>query len=95
MVLNPTHRDIKKSIPYMEQMSWDEDLEVLARLGLSMNPITGEAERVTAIQGNPSMTITYDVDGNIDTLTKTIGAKTYTKTFTFTAGVLTDISAWV
>jgi len=93
-VKNPTHRDMKKTQIYMEQMSWDSEYEVLTRIPLTQNPISGDLERQVAIQGNPSMAFTWDVDGNLETITKTIGAKTYSKTFTWTDGNLTAISAW-
>jgi hypothetical protein len=44
---------------------------------------------------NPSTVLGYDGSNNLVTITKTIGATTYTKTLTYTAGVLTGISAWV
>lgn len=94
MTQNPTQRDIKKSIPYMESMSWDKDFEVMARLPLYVNPVTGNLDKATSVQGNASLTLTYDSDGNLQTLTKTIGATTYTKTFTWTNGSLTAVSAW-
>jgi hypothetical protein len=93
-VKNPDHRKLLKTPMYMENMSFDPDYEVLARIPLTLNPVTGNLERSSGIQGNPSMTLSYDGSGNLTTLTKTINAVTYTKTFTWDAGVLTDISAW-
>lgn len=79
----------------MENLSFDPVYEVLTRIPLTQNPISGNLERQIAIQGNPSMTLAYDASGNLTTLTKTIDATTYTKTFTWTNGNLTAISAWV
>lgn len=93
-VKNPTHRDIKKTQVYMEQMSWDDSFEVLTRLGLTYNPVSGDLERETKIQGNSSLALTWNADGTLATIAKTIGATTYTKTFTWTDGNLTAISAW-
>jgi len=94
LVQNPTARDLKKSVTYMENLSFDPVYEVLTRIPLTMNPVTGTMERTTAIQGNPSMTLSYDVDGNLETMTKTVEGVVYTKTFTWTSGNLTGISAW-
>jgi len=94
VVVNPSHREMKKSREYMEQMSWNDKYEVLARLPLTINPVTDVAELSTAIQGNASFTLAYNGNGNLITLTKTIGAISYVKTFTWDAGQLTDISTW-
>lgn len=93
-VTNPTARDIKKTTTYMENMSFDPAYEVLTRIPLTLNPISGSLERSTAIQGNASMTLTYDGDGNLITLAKTIGATTYSKTFTWVGSRLTTVSTW-
>lgn len=93
-VQNPTARDLKKSVTYMENLSLDPVYEVLTRIPLTINPVTGDLERTTAIQGNPSMTLAYDGDGNLTTMTKTIDGTTYTKSFTWTDGNLTAISDW-
>lgn len=93
-VTNPTARKIPKTQTYMENMSFDPDYEVLARIPLTLNPVSGALERPTDIQGNASIALTYDVDGNLETIVKTIGATSYTKTFTWTDGKLTGMSAW-
>ena len=94
-VQNPTARDMKKSVMYMENLSFDPVYEVLTRIPLTMNPVNGKMERSTAIQGNPAMTLAYDGFGHLATLTKTIDGTTYTKAFTWSGDNLTDISAWV
>ena len=43
---------------------------------------------------NASLVLAYDVDGNLSTITKTVGVVVSTKTLTYTEGVLTNISAW-
>jgi len=91
---NPTSRNLPKTTTYMENLSFDPTYEVLTRIPLTLNPVSNTLERSTAIQGNPSMTLAYDGSGNLTTLTKTIDGTTYTKTFTWDAGRLTDISTW-
>lgn len=93
-VKNPTARDMKKSVMYMENLSFDPFYEVLTRIPLTQNPVSGALERQVEIQGNPSMGLEYDVDGNLTTLTKVIDSVTYTRTLTWTDGVLTAVSAW-
>ena len=93
-VANPTHRKLTKTLQYMENMSFDPDHEVLTRIPLTLNPVSGALERSTAIQGNQSMALTYDGSGNLTQLDKTIGAVTYRKTFTWDTGRLTAISTW-
>lgn len=44
---------------------------------------------------NASLVLAYDVDGNISTITKTVGTTVSVKTLTYTDGILTNISAWV
>ena len=95
MVTNPTHRKLTKTPMYMENMSFDPTYEVLTRIPLTLNPVSNTLERSTAIQGNPSMTLAYDGSGNLITLTKTIGATTYMKTFVWNSGRLISISEWV
>jgi YD repeat-containing protein len=91
---NPTARDMKKSVMYMENLSFDPVYEVLTRIPLTQNPVSGNLERQVDIQGNPSLSLTYDGDGNLTTIEKTIGATTYTRTLTWVDGVLTTVSAW-
>jgi len=93
-VTNPTHRDLKKTTTYMENMSFDEDYEVLARLPLTLNPVSGTLERPTAIQGNSSIVLSYNGSGNLTQVAKTISGTTYTKTFTWDGDRLTNISTW-
>jgi hypothetical protein len=93
-VQNPTARDLKKSVTYMENLSFDPAYEVLTRIPLTMNPVSGNLERTSAIQGNPALTLTYDVDGNLTKIEKVIDGTTYSKTFSWTSGNLASISAW-
>jgi len=44
---------------------------------------------------NASLVLAYDEDGNIETITKTVGTTVSVKTLTYTDGVLTGVSAWV
>ena len=93
-VKNPDHRKLTKTTTYMENMSFDPDHEVLTRLPLTLNPVSGSLERSTAIQGNASLVLTYNASGQLTALEKTIGSTTYTKSFTWTDGNLTGISNW-
>jgi hypothetical protein len=93
-VTNPGARKLPKTQTYMENMSFDPSYEVLTRIPLTLNPVSGALERPTAIQGNPTMVLSYDGSGNLQTLTKTVDGTTYTKTFTWVGGRLTNISAW-
>ena len=93
-IKNPTAADMKKSVMYMENLSFDPVYEVLTRIPLTQNPISGNLERQVDIQGNPSLDLTYDGDGNLTTIEKTIGSTVYTRTLTWTNGVLTAVSAW-
>jgi hypothetical protein len=78
----------------MEHMSWDSIYEILTRLQLTQNPVSGNLERVTAIQGNPSLALTYNEGGNLTQIQKTIDGITYTKTFTWDVDRLIAVSAW-
>lgn len=44
---------------------------------------------------NASLVLEYDNDGNLETITKTVGSEVSVKTLTYTDGVLTGVSAWV
>lgn len=44
---------------------------------------------------NASLVLGYDLDGNLETITKTVGSEVSVKTLTYTDGILTNISAWV
>ena len=93
-IKNPAAQDLKKTVMYMENLSFDPVYEVLTRIPLTQNAVSGALERQVDIQGNPSMALNYDVDGQLTSIVKTIGATTYTKTFTWTDGQLTGMSAW-
>lgn len=43
---------------------------------------------------NASLVLGYDLDGNLETITKTVGGVVTVKTLTYTEGVLTNVSAW-
>ena len=92
--VNPDARKLPKTTTYMENMSFDPSYEVLTRIPLTLNPVSGALERTTGIQGNSSATLSYDGSGNLTTLTKTIDGTTYTKTLTWDGGRLTNISTW-
>jgi len=47
-----------------------------------------------SVGANSSLVLTYDGNGDLSTITKTIGAVSYIKTLTYTTRVLTGISIW-
>ena len=50
-------------------------------------------EPTTPLEGNnPSTALSYDVDGNLITITETIAGIQYQTTLTYTAGVLDGVS---
>lgn len=75
-------------------LSFDGDFNVHVVEPVTYNPVTGNLERITDIQGNGSLKLTY-TDGNVTKIEKTIGSTTYTKTLVYTDGNLTDVSEWV
>lgn len=75
-------------------LSFDGDFNVHAVEPLTYNPVSGNLERVTTIQGNGSIAITYNASNQPTTIVKTIGGVNYTKTLTWTDGVCTAVSAW-
>jgi hypothetical protein len=75
-------------------LSFDGEYNVHVVEPLTYNSVSGSLERITTIQGNGSLVITYDSSNNPTTIEKTIGSTTYTKTLTWTDGVCTAVSAW-
>lgn len=47
------------------------------------------------IPSNLPQTLTYNADGTVATIAQTNGAYTWTQTYSYTAGRVTAISAWV
>jgi len=75
--------------------SRDDEFDVLAVEGLSYNPVSGNLERVSDIQGNSSLELVY-TGSVLTSIKKAVGGVTYTKTLTYDgSGVLTDVSEWV
>lgn len=93
-IKNPTAKDPKKTLVHMENLSLDPVYEVLARIPLTVNPVSGSTERISGIQGNASLTLSYDANGNLTTIVKTVDGTDHTKTFTWVAGQLTAVSTW-
>lgn len=85
---------IEKSEQEVQNWSFDEEFKVLAVEPVTYNPVSGNLERITTIQGNGSIAITYDASNQPTTIVKTIGGVNYTKTLTWTDGVCTAVSAW-
>jgi hypothetical protein len=75
-------------------LSFDGEYNVHVVEPVTYNPVTGNLERSSDIQGNGSLKFTY-TDGNVTKIEKTIGTKTYTKTLTYDGSDVTDITAWV
>ena len=83
----------KYTVQYMENSSYDTDYDVLTREMLTLNPVSDALEKVTGIQGNSSLALTY-TGGNLTKIEKTVGATTYTKDLTWTDGNLTAVTTW-
>jgi len=81
----------------MDNWSFDQDFKENTVESLTFNPVSGQLERATAIQGNPSMVVSYNAAGDVVKLEKTIGSTTYTKTFSntdTTVATTMNISVW-
>lgn len=92
----------KYSEQNMGNTSFDEDFGVNAVEPVVYNPVTGQLDRmvqpgqtIPTSGTNPSTVLSYDGSGNLQYLDKVINGDTYRKTFTWVAGVLTNISAAV
>jgi len=88
-----SERNLNSANDLMNQ-SFDGDYGVHVVEPVTYNPISGNLERSTTIQGNGSLVITYDASNQPTKIEKTIGSTTYTKTLTWTDGVCTAVSAW-
>lgn len=89
--------EIERTEQHIQNWSFDEDFKISAVEGLTYNPVTGNLERTTTIQGNGSLVIsnTDEVVASTKTITKTIGATSYTKTLSYNAaGDVIAVSAW-
>lgn len=90
------------------QLPNDHDVNVTNMIpavetGLATSTIQTDGTQVTklketvptdALKNNGSGVLAYDGNGDLSTITKTIGGTSYVKTLTYTARVLTGISAW-
>lgn len=57
--------------------------------------IVNKTQKTLPTDGNNyPITLIY-TDGNLTSITKTIGTDSYTKTLTYVDGVLSEVSAWV
>lgn len=63
-------------------------------LSYTGDDVTQIVKTIGGIPYTTDLAYTYDIDGNITQLQKTMNAITYTKTFTWVAGKLTAVSAW-
>lgn len=64
-----------------------------AQLKIVGNGTSGKFEPTSG--NNASFSLTYDGDGNLIQIDKTVGLMTYRKTLTWTAGNLVFISSWI
>lgn len=97
MAITRTADKINKSVQEMNNLSFDTDRNVLAREALTVNPVSGNSEVATAIQGNASLSLTQSdsVVASSQVLTKTVGSTSYTRTLTRNAnGDLLSITPW-
>lgn len=78
-----------------ETISVDNKTKVNVVQVLTLNPVTGNLERATGIQGNHSIALGYDGLGNVVTVTKSVGGTDYVKTLTYDEGKITGVSEWV
>lgn len=78
----------------LQNTSFDREFGVFVYEPLTLNPVSGDLERSTTIQGNSSFTLSYDINGNLETIEKVIGATTYTKTLGYSSGNLVSVSTW-
>jgi len=91
------NRNNKPTIEKTEQevlnSSFDETFNISVVGQLTYNPITNTMERVSAIQGNPSLVLTW-TSGELTKISQTISGTAYETNLTWTSGELTAISAW-
>lgn len=91
------NRNNKPTIEKTEQevlnSSFDETFNISVVGLLTYNPITNTMERVSAIQGNPSLVLTW-TSGELTKISQTISGTAYETNLTWTSGELTAISAW-
>jgi len=96
MAINTRERNLN-SQGDLANRSFDGEYDVHVVEPLTLNPVTGNLERTTTIQGNGSLVIsnTDEVVASTKTITKTIGATSYTKTLSYNAaGDVIAVSAW-
>jgi len=93
MAITRAASQTKRSPQYIQNATFDEDFNVMAFEVLTHNPVSDTLERVTSIQGNGSLVLTY-TSGNLTKIEKTVGATTYTKDLTYTDDALTGVSTW-
>lgn len=94
MATNTRRERNLNSMGDLMNLSFDGEYNVHVVEPVTYNPVTGNLERSSDIQGNGSLKFTY-TDGNVTKIEKTIGTKTYTKTLTYDGSDVTDITAWV
>jgi YD repeat-containing protein len=75
------------------QMEWDK-FDRRDPSNPAIRTISKETTPTDSTQNNGSLVLTYDGDGNLITIAKTISGTTYTKTLSYTGSDLTGISAW-
>jgi len=87
----------KRDQNYVPTMQGVSSLDGVSPTDVHVDPITNEVLVKTNVLlptegNNPSTTLSYDIDGNLQYIDETIGAKTYRTTLTYTSGVLTGVS---
>jgi hypothetical protein len=71
-----------KSVQEIQNLGFDDTYNVSQTIPLTKNPVSGNLEYQSSIQGNASLTVSEAVEGTVTTktLTKTIGSTSYVKT---------------
>lgn len=81
----------------MDNWSFDEAFKENTVESMTFNPVTGKLERMTGIQGNASLVVSYNAAGDVIQLDKTINGTIYRKTITrsdMTVAYTLPISSW-
>lgn len=85
-------RDLAKEAKQDDMIEAIENIELDTSTLATESTLEAIKDKVTE---DVAQTLTYNADGTIATMVKVVGGVTYTKTFSYTSGNITGISAWV